>query len=84
MKTKLVLALTCFAMILLAACATPPTPNVAAVSLAVTPTPAIPPHPKHQTYDPTLPPASSSPVKEITLHVKEVVGEVADGVPVDL
>ncbi len=85
MKIKLsLLALFCLTVLFTAACATPPSPSVQGVSLAVTPTPAIPPHPKHQTYDPTLPPASNNPVKEITLHVKNVVGEVADGVPVDL
>jgi nitrite reductase (NO-forming) len=43
-----------------------------------------PPYPKHQTYDPVLPPASSNPVKEITLHVKDITTDIAPDVPVDL
>ncbi len=43
-----------------------------------------PPYAKHQTYDPTLPPASADKVKEVTLRVTDTIGEVADGVPVDL
>jgi nitrite reductase (NO-forming) len=43
-----------------------------------------PPYEKHQTYDATLPPASSDPVKQITLHVQDKVTDIAPDVPVDL
>ena len=43
-----------------------------------------PPYEKHQTYDATLPPASSDPVKTITLHVQDKVTDIAPDVPVDL
>lgn len=85
MKTRILL-LTTLALSLIAgaACATPPagglTQNLAAATVAA----PIVPHPKHQTYDPTLPAASSATTKEITLHVKDAIGEVAEGVPVDL
>ncbi len=63
-----------------AALTAPTAETVASQTVAVAP----PPYEKHQTYDPALPPASSSPVKEITLHVRDVTGEVAPDVPVDL
>ncbi len=48
------------------------------------PTVAPPAYDKHQTYDPTLPAASSNPVKEITLHVQDKTTDIAPDVPVDL
>jgi nitrite reductase (NO-forming) len=63
-----------------AALTTPAAQTAASQTIEVTP----PPYDKHQTYDATLPPTLNSPVKEITLHVKDVVGEVAPDVPVDL
>ena len=68
------------------ACATLVQPPLSAQGGAQTPTADVPvaQHSPHTTYDPALPPASSSPNKEITLHVKDVVGEVAPNVPVDL
>ena len=68
------------------ACATLIKPPTAAQGAAPTPTVDVPvaAHPKHTTFDPVLPPASSSPVKEITLHVKDTISEVAPDVPVDV
>ncbi len=43
-----------------------------------------PPYPKHQPFDASLPPASSDTTKQIDLHVKEVISEVAPDVPVDV
>ncbi len=59
------------------------TKGASAPAAAATPL-APPPHAKHVLYDPALPPASAEPVKEVTLHVKDVVSEVAPDVPVDL
>ena len=74
------------------ACATLGAPSATQPSVVVqqpAPTPDYsnvppPPYPKHQTYDPVLQPATSDPVKEITLHVKDVTTDIAPGVPVDL
>ncbi len=68
------------------ACATLVEPPQSASGSAMTPTPDVPvaAHDPHQTFDPTLPPASSEPVKEITLHVKDMVSEIAPNVPVDV
>ncbi len=68
------------------ACATLVAPEQAAHGAAATPVPDVPvaPHEPHKTFDPVLPPASSNPVKEITLHVKDVVSEIAPDVPVDV
>ncbi len=86
MKTRLsILALLLWAALVTAACASPIS-KTSAQSLVATPAPqATPPaSAKHQTFDPTLPAASSDKVKEVTMHVQDVVGEVAPGVPVDL
>lgn len=68
-----------------AACATPPVASVSAQGATATPVNVPPPpYAKHTNYNPALPPASGDKVKEITLHVKENIGEVAPDVPVDL
>lgn len=68
------------------ACATLVKPSQSAQGAAPTATPDVPvaPHEKHKTFDPILPPASSTTVKEITLHVKDTVSEIAPDVPVDV
>ncbi len=87
MKTRFIL-LTLLGSILLltVACGGAVSAQTSAQSLVATPAPQVtpPPYAKHQTFDPTLPAASSDKVKEVTMHVKDVVGEVAPGVPVDL
>ncbi len=84
MKIKVLgLTVLIIASIVATACATLVAPTTAPVESA-SPVQAVPPHDKHQAYDPALPAASKNPVKEITLHVKDVTGEVAPDVPVDL
>jgi nitrite reductase (NO-forming) len=85
MKTKLVVvSLFLVVTMVLAACSTPPVHSAAANATATPANVPLPVYDKHKTFDPTLPPASSDTVKEITLHVRDVVGEVAPDVPVDL
>ncbi len=97
MKTKVVSLILFGLMAMLAvSCAKLEAPPAAAQSLgqhamsnSAAPTPDYsdvtpPPYPKHQTYDPALAPATSNPVKEITLHVKDVTTDVAPDTPVDL
>ncbi len=78
-------------IVVLSGCATLKAPAVAAHSSVqeAAPTPSYadvtpPAYPKHQTYDPMLSPATNNPVKEITLHVKDVTTDIAPDVPVDL
>lgn len=68
------------------ACATLVKPADTAHSQAAVPTPDVPvaAHEPHQTYDPVLPPASNETHKEIVLHVKDRVSEIAPDVPVDV
>jgi nitrite reductase (NO-forming) len=74
------------------ACATLVAPGAAHESVSVqqaAPTPDYsdvtpPPYPRHQTTDPVLQPAPGNPVKEITLHVRDVTTDIAPDVPVDL
>ena len=86
MKTSAVILLVLIAVLIAGvACATPPVasaPGQSATAVPANVTP--PPYAKHTTYDPVLPSASSDKVKEITLHVKETIGEVAPDTPVDL
>ena len=68
------------------ACATLVKPVETAHGQAVVPTPDVPvaAHEKHKTFDPVLPPASQETHKEIVLHVKDTVSEIAPDVPVDV
>lgn len=87
MKVKwLIVSVLMIIALVATACATLIEPPQTAHGSAVTPTPDVPvaAHDPHQTFDPTLPPASSAPVKEITLHVKDMVSEIAPNVPVDV
>ena len=90
MRIKLLSLLLIVVMAAASGCATLVQPAaVQSAAPGVAPTPDYsnvtpPPYDKHQTYDPALPPASSDPVKAITLHVQDKIGEIAPGVPVDL
>jgi nitrite reductase (NO-forming) len=85
MKTKLLVLTVLLALVLSTTACAPSERNASAAVPAAAPTNAAPPaYEKHKTYDPLLPPASSDPVKEITLRVKDVIGEIAPDVPVDL
>ena len=91
MKLKWIVASTLIIISLVAtACATlvpAPSASHAVAAQAATPDYADvtpPPYEKHQPYDAALPPASSDPVKIITLHVQDKVTDIAPDVPVDL
>lgn len=68
------------------ACATLVKPAETAHGAAQVPMPDVPvaPHETHKTFDPVLPPASQETHKEIVLHVKDTVSEIAPDVPVDV
>src|SRR5512135_2126440 len=86
MKTRLSILALLGLILLTTACAGVISTNTSAQSLAATPAAQVTPpaYAKHRTFDPMLPAASSDKVKEVTMHVQDLIGEVAPGVPMDL